>query len=209
MAHRVDLGLSKYSLHDDVALLQSPLHIASLVHHRQPAFPETDDIAERSQLLRPDVSGLDLMSFGIVQHGVRSIRFCTGFRIMDGWQNMVRDANSSHRLFGDIPILRRHCRDGVTDKPHLFIQRIDFILVRTEKQYGHIVMRKDRDEARELLRRRRIDVENFRVGVRAPEDLHPERSEEHTSELQSRGHLVCRLLAEKKTSALPRMTASA
>src|SRR5207253_9947124 len=28
--------------------------------------------------------------------------------------------------------------------------------------------------------------------------LHRERSEEHTSELQSRGHLVCRLLLEKK-----------
>src|SRR5690625_5829871 len=27
------------------------------------------------------------------------------------------------------------------------------------------------------------------------------RSEEHTSELQSRGHLVCRLLLEKKTTA--------
>src|SRR5437870_13880114 len=32
------------------------------------------------------------------------------------------------------------------------------------------------------------------------------RSEEHTSELQSRGHLVCRLLLEKKkTSLLPPM----
>src|SRR5690625_6836665 len=30
------------------------------------------------------------------------------------------------------------------------------------------------------------------------EQLHPIRSEEHTSELQSRGHLVCRLLLEKK-----------
>src|SRR5690625_6684717 len=28
--------------------------------------------------------------------------------------------------------------------------------------------------------------------------LNPSRSEEHTSELQSRGHLVCRLLLEKK-----------
>src|SRR5439155_24629621 len=28
--------------------------------------------------------------------------------------------------------------------------------------------------------------------------VHAERSEEHTSELQSRGHLVCRLLLEKK-----------
>src|SRR5439155_5335576 len=29
------------------------------------------------------------------------------------------------------------------------------------------------------------------------------RSEEHTSELQSRGHLVCRLLLEKKKEAIP------
>src|SRR5437870_11501735 len=31
-----------------------------------------------------------------------------------------------------------------------------------------------------------------------PEDVKEMRSEEHTSELQSRGHLVCRLLLEKK-----------
>src|SRR5690625_6954489 len=31
-----------------------------------------------------------------------------------------------------------------------------------------------------------------------PWDWNPDRSEEHTSELQSRGHLVCRLLLEKK-----------
>src|SRR5207253_10084770 len=29
------------------------------------------------------------------------------------------------------------------------------------------------------------------------------RSEEHTSELQSRGHLVCRLLLEKKIAVIP------
>src|SRR6266702_8565197 len=32
----------------------------------------------------------------------------------------------------------------------------------------------------------------------------PARSEEHTSELQSRGHLVCRLLLEKKNQNLRR-----
>src|SRR5207253_10378190 len=32
----------------------------------------------------------------------------------------------------------------------------------------------------------------------AAEPREPDRSEEHTSELQSRGHLVCRLLLEKK-----------
>src|SRR5690625_5310825 len=31
--------------------------------------------------------------------------------------------------------------------------------------------------------------------------LNKQRSEEHTSELQSRGHLVCRLLLEKKSTA--------
>src|SRR5437870_10506518 len=37
-----------------------------------------------------------------------------------------------------------------------------------------------------------------------PLDVHGEqRSEEHTSELQSRGHLVCRLLLEKKKKNRP------
>src|SRR5207253_7913989 len=36
------------------------------------------------------------------------------------------------------------------------------------------------------------------VGRVAPPGMTPSRSEEHTSELQSRGHLVCRLLLEKK-----------
>src|SRR5690625_5988236 len=33
-----------------------------------------------------------------------------------------------------------------------------------------------------------------------PPSRHTARSEEHTSELQSRGHLVCRLLLEKKNN---------
>src|SRR5690625_7121752 len=51
-----------------------------------------------------------------------------------------------------------------------------------------------------------VDVAVVSTAVRAdnPEVLEarrrgiPVRSEEHTSELQSRGHLVCRLLLEKK-----------
>src|SRR5690625_5967185 len=42
----------------------------------------------------------------------------------------------------------------------------------------------------------RLVYQVFSVGkAEKPED---DRSEEHTSELQSRGHLVCRLLLEKK-----------
>src|SRR2546422_4877478 len=36
------------------------------------------------------------------------------------------------------------------------------------------------------------------VAIGTPHYMSPERSEEHTSELQSRLHLVCRLLLEKK-----------
>src|SRR5439155_13703952 len=42
-------------------------------------------------------------------------------------------------------------------------------------------------------------IEDLEVTLTAlREELHVRRSEEHTSELQSRGHLVCRLLLEKK-----------
>src|SRR5690625_6750233 len=40
----------------------------------------------------------------------------------------------------------------------------------------------------------------FTCDVVDPVDLNGYRSEEHTSELQSRGHLVCRLLLEKKNT---------
>src|SRR5439155_17065567 len=40
-------------------------------------------------------------------------------------------------------------------------------------------------------------LQEFGLGVHVARDGYTERSEEHTSELQSRGHLVCRLLLEK------------
>src|SRR5690625_5672744 len=44
---------------------------------------------------------------------------------------------------------------------------------------------------------------SHRGGGRAARTHHRSRSEEHTSELQSRGQLVCRLLPEKKKSEDP------
>src|SRR5439155_20873389 len=46
--------------------------------------------------------------------------------------------------------------------------------------------------------RRQLPIPNRPVGAAGPESQAVRRSEEHTSELQSRGHLVCRLLLEKK-----------
>src|SRR5690625_7113386 len=42
-------------------------------------------------------------------------------------------------------------------------------------------------------------IAGFRSGFPSFYTFQEYRSEEHTSELQSRGHLVCRLLLEKKT----------
>src|SRR5207253_11170586 len=49
-----------------------------------------------------------------------------------------------------------------------------------------------------VLRLRRAGQEGAPRRAGRPLALHDLRSEEHTSELQSRGHLVCRLLLEKK-----------
>src|SRR5439155_26507699 len=55
-----------------------------------------------------------------------------------------------------------------------------------------------KDRATVDLRGPRIEVEGFVADVRPAYERAAIRSEEHTSELQSRGHLVCRLLLEKK-----------
>src|SRR3989442_6341712 len=47
-------------------------------------------------------------------------------------------------------------------------------------------------------RESRLHVRMFRLAFQHGFPLARERSEEHTSELQSRPHLVCRLLLEKK-----------
>src|SRR5207253_8338822 len=46
----------------------------------------------------------------------------------------------------------------------------------------------------------RLPLHQGRSKFRAGRGLFLPRSEEHTSELQSRGHLVCRLLLEKKNT---------
>src|SRR5439155_17319486 len=60
---------------------------------------------------------------------------------------------------------------------------------------------RSRSDLREVFDR----IEQIRTRVRRPKRFRiKERSEEHTSELQSRGHLVCRLLLEKKNEDIKR-----
>src|SRR5947208_6192113 len=48
-----------------------------------------------------------------------------------------------------------------------------------------------------------IDVSRTFAGQHYHDFLYRQRSEEHTSELQSPDHIVCRLLLEKKNTATP------
>src|SRR5437870_6180468 len=70
----------------------------------------------------------------------------------------------------------------------------------------------DKEAFAELYRRRQRDVYRFALHMTGAPDLAEDvtqevfRSEEHTSELQSRGQLVCRLLLEKKKAPKPRHT---
>src|SRR5690625_7062042 len=45
-----------------------------------------------------------------------------------------------------------------------------------------------------------LGIDPRRIQWKRVVDVNDRRSEEHTSELQSRGHLVCRLLLEKKNN---------
>src|SRR3712207_8571694 len=69
---------------------------------------------------------------------------------------------------------------------------------RLHHQLGHPVAAPQRQ------RRRRVEVDQVDLdlpAVAGVDGARGVRSEEHTSELQSRQYLVCRLLLEKKTSS--------
>src|SRR3712207_7012334 len=69
---------------------------------------------------------------------------------------------------------------------------------------GHQRLRPDRQEAADERRRAAGEAPDDHVAM-AQRRLR--RSEEHTSELQSRQYLVCRLLLEKKTNRCAQFTA--
>src|SRR5437870_9592921 len=58
-------------------------------------------------------------------------------------------------------------------------------------------------QLKETFRSVSINVVRYRGSAKRDGFLEDFRSEEHTSELQSRGHLVCRLLLEKKNFSIP------
>src|SRR5690606_41731967 len=89
--------------------------------------------------------------------------------------------------------------------PHSFpTRRSSDLRIRAGREADPLVLAQAPDELRNLRLRHRVagNAQRITADARArPRDDHgavPRRSEEHTSELQSRENLVCRLLLEKK-----------
>src|SRR5207249_10001428 len=79
--------------------------------------------------------------------------------------------------------------------------RVDLAAARRRPPLGGVAAAERTDRAWIVVRltaRRALLDHEAAVGRRVPERLRLRRSEEHTSELQSRFDLVCRLLLEKK-----------
>src|SRR5207253_7451850 len=82
---------------------------------------------------------------------------------------------------------REHAGSGDHPLPALFRHGIPVVLSTDDPALFHTTLRDEYDAAKQM------GLQDSEL-----EQICEMRSEEHTSELQSRGHLVCRLLLEKK-----------
>src|SRR5690625_7127214 len=95
-------------------------------------------------------------------------------------------------------VLERSADAGVT---HIFLPAIDFNTSAELKNLSHpriTFYPMAGIHPGSVEKEHPIDFEKLLLLCEDPDVVGVGRSEEHTSELQSRGHLVCRLLLEKK-----------
>src|SRR5690625_7128553 len=86
------------------------------------------------------------------------------------------------------------------DKEGNEISLIDILEAENEDIIEYIQLNMEIEKMKDylsILDEREKEVIIYRYGLSDYKEM-TQRSEEHTSELQSRGHLVCRLLLEKK-----------
>src|SRR5690625_7019540 len=96
-------------------------------------------------------------------------------------------------------------RDLIKNSFEIVLPKMVPVLLRTEQSYrSFLVISPEGDNTgNSVLEIFKIPERGVYISLKNPSVtagsiLFHERSEEHTSELQSRGHLVCRLLLEKK-----------
>src|SRR5690625_7095920 len=99
----------------------------------------------------------------------------------------VGEIVNTHGIRGEVKVFR------ISDFKDRFEVGKDLYLVQKNKPVQKVVIRSQRLHKGFIL----LKFEGY-SDLNDVEGLKGARSEEHTSELQSRGHLVCRLLLEKK-----------
>src|SRR5205809_4279214 len=117
---------------------------------------------------------------------------------IDQCADLVCDAEERIRLFArqSVPGFNLPALEPVQ---HLLQPDLDVLVLRTVAAKNRSGRRSEDQERQERERREQPHHPKGAVPVPAA----PDRSEEHTSELQSRLHLVCRLLLEKKNQNTP------
>src|SRR5690625_6943544 len=105
----------------------------------------------------------------------------------------------------DAKAVQKKGKTGKADQGLAFIQKLYALERAINEQPPDERYRRRQAEAKPIIDKLRAWLEKGLPHVppqsaigKALHYLHSQRSEEHTSELQSRGHLVCRLLLEKK-----------
>src|SRR2546427_3708160 len=166
------------------------------------------------EALRDGLHGLDLTGWDLVRHEVRR----GDFRATKVDVQIDAAAHQAHRTLGDIVAILELSRlpAQVRDRARLIFERLADAEARVhgttrERVHFHDVGAVDSivDVTGGVLGLHLLRVETVYVSPLPLGGGFADRSEEHTSELQSQSNLVCRLLLEKKKSASPRRTAAA
>src|SRR5690625_5388466 len=109
--------------------------------------------------------------------------------------------------YGELALKGRNQRTFINQlQNNIRHQLMDFPEVQVKKTQGRMFILLNGEDPEPIIEkcRRIFGIHSLSLAVKVDNELEIinetvlKRSEEHTSELQSRGHLVCRLLLEKK-----------
>src|SRR5690625_4448015 len=184
-----ELGTPVTLVHTYVQSVQKGLISADDPHY---GTLVTDKISVLNRLIE-DLFDLSTLEAGKISFNFKDIR-------LDNWLEVIYDkcefaVLQKNRIFNrmktPLELENFTCTIDEERMDQLFFNLISNAIKNTRAKTGEITIEVKLLDSQQLM----IQVSDNGLGIKK-ENL--PRSEEHTSELQSRGHLVCRLLLEKK-----------